>query len=350
VRRRAAIGAAGLVVAAGVAAFVLLGGDSGESAGAASVSDAATSTATATVQRTDLVERDTVSGTLGYADQETVTGRLRGTYTRLPAEGAILRNGAVLYDVDGAPGAVLLDGSFPTWRDLRVGVADGADVKELERNLVALGYDPNGDVTVDEHFDWATKAAVQRWQDAMGLQKSGVVELGRVVFQETPRRVATVHAQLGGNAGGPVFDTTSTRRTVTVALDAAKQDEAVVGEAVRVELPDGSVVDGTVSEVGRVAQTTETATVIQVTVSLKKGAHVPALDQAPVSVDLVSERRRGVLTVPVTALVARPGGGYAVEAAADHGLVAVTPGLYTDSLVEVSGSGLRAGMQVVVPA
>jgi len=69
-----------------------------------------------------------------------------------------------------------------------------------------------------------------------------------------------------------------------------------------------------------------------------------------VSVDLVSERRRDVLTVPVTALVARPGGGYAVESAADHILVAVTPGLYTDSLVEVSGSGLRAGMRVVVPA
>jgi peptidoglycan hydrolase-like protein with peptidoglycan-binding domain len=348
VRRRTAIGAAGVVVAAGVAAFVLLGGDSGEPAGAASVSD--TATTTATVRRTDLVERDTVSGTLGYADQQAVAARLRGTYTWLPEEGTVLKNGAVLYEVDGKPGAVLLDGSLPMWRDLRTGIDDGPDVKELERNLVALGYDPDGDVTVDEHFDWASKAAVQRWQDDLGVEETGVVEPGRVVFQETPRRVATVRAQLGGTVGGPVFDTTSTRRTVSIPLDASKQDEAYVGEPVQVELPDGSYVSGKVTEVGRVAQASENGTFVDVTVTLAKGAKVPALDQAPVSVYLVRERRRGVLTVPVTALVARPGGGYAVESAGDHSLVPVTPGLYADSLVEVSGAGLRAGMSVVVPA
>jgi peptidoglycan hydrolase-like protein with peptidoglycan-binding domain len=349
VRRRTAIGGAGVVVAAGIAAFVLLGGDSGGSAGAASVDDSGTTTAT--VRRTDLVERDTVSGALGYADPQTVVNRLRGTYTRLPEPGTVLRGGSVLYDVDGKPGAILLDGSLPAWRDLRVGVDDGADVEELERNLVALGYDPNGDVTVDEHFDWATKAAVERLQDALGLEQTGVLELGRAVFQETPRRVATVRAQLGGSAGpGPVYETTGTGRTVTVALDAAKQDEAVAGEAVQVELPDSSVVEARVSSVGRVARTTENGTVVDLTVTLKKGAAVPALDQAPVSVYLVRERRRDVLAVPVTALVARPGGGYAVESADDHRLLPVSPGLYADSLVEVSGPSVHAGLRVAVPA
>jgi hypothetical protein len=62
-----------------------------------------------------------------------------------------------------------------------------------------------------------------------------------------------------------------------------------------------------------------------------------------------------VLAVPVDALVALAGGGYAVEEVTSdgsHQLVAVTPGLFDDAqgLVEVSGKGLAAGQRVVVPA
>ena len=61
------------------------------------------------------------------------------------------------------------------------------------------------------------------------------------------------------------------------------------------------------------------------------------------------------LVVPVDALLALTGGGYAVEVAgADgaHHLVPVTLGLFDDAdgLVQVSGSGLSAGQRVVVPA
>jgi len=60
------------------------------------------------------------------------------------------------------------------------------------------------------------------------------------------------------------------------------------------------------------------------------------------------------LAVPVTALLAQPGGGYAVEvvsAGGTHHLVPVSLGLFDDAdgLVQVSGSGLAVGQQVVVP-
>jgi multidrug efflux pump subunit AcrA (membrane-fusion protein) len=61
--------------------------------------------------------------------------------------------------------------------------------------------------------------------------------------------------------------------------------------------------------------------------------------------------RKGVLAVPVNALLALAEGGYAVEV--DRGgrreLVGVTLGLFADGLVEVKGHGLAAGDRVVVP-
>jgi hypothetical protein len=57
--------------------------------------------------------------------------------------------------------------------------------------------------------------------------------------------------------------------------------------------------------------------------------------------------------VPITALLAQGGGGYAVEEIGRQGhyLVAVSPGAFDDAagLVQVTGPGLAAGQRVVVP-
>ena len=78
------------------------------------------------------------------------------------------------------------------------------------------------------------------------------------------------------------------------------------------------------------------------------------LDQAPVTVSIVSQSVKNVRTVPVNALLAQPG-GYSVEvvgADGTHRLVPVTIGLFDDDagLVQVTGPGLVAGQRVVVPA
>jgi hypothetical protein len=79
------------------------------------------------------------------------------------------------------------------------------------------------------------------------------------------------------------------------------------------------------------------------------------LDQAPVQVAITTATVRQALVVPVNALLALRGGGYAVEvvdARAGHHLVAVTPGLFDDAdgLVQVTGSGLVPGDRVAVPS
>jgi len=167
-----------------------------------------------------------------------------------------------------------------------------------------------------------------------------------------------------GATATQILNTTSADLVVTVQLDATKQSEAVVGEPVTVQLPDGSTVDGKITAVSPVAQSTSSSSssaaagggaastpsaTVPVTIALTGGHHVQGLDQAAVSVNFQQQVERGVLSVPVTALLATPGGGYAVQTvdqAGVHKLVPVTPGLFAGGFVQVSGSNLVDGMQV----
>ena len=86
---------------------------------------------------------------------------------------------------------------------------------------------------------------------------------------------------------------------------------------------------------------------IPVTIELRgKAARGSGLDQAPVDVGFEVERAEDVLTVPIKALLARQGGGFAVQLAGSGRIVPVEPGLYADDLVEVAGE-LSEGDAVV---
>jgi membrane fusion protein, multidrug efflux system len=337
--------AVALAVGIGVAAG---GGSDGEEGGGSA------GTASAAVQRRDLVERETFSGALGYADERSVIGNLQGTVTWVADEGSVLERGQVLYRVNQQP-VVLMYGATPAWRPMAEG-DDGADVRQLERNLVELGFDPEGDIEVDGDYDWATAAAVRDWQDALGVEETGTVELGQVVFLSGARRVGAIETGVGSSAGPgvPVMVTTSTRRSVTVELDARRQDLVSVGDRERVTLPDGERVTARVTEVGAVAKAAnaDADPTITVTLTLASAKGVTALDQAPVEVEIAKERSRDALSVPVTALLALAGGGYGVEVREGDGtrIVAVETGLYADGYVEVSGDGIKEGVEVVVPA
>ncbi len=188
-----------MVAAAVLIVAVTAGGGSG-----AAGTSGSTSLATVKVERRDLVERDTETGTLGYADPRPVVNRTSGTITWLPAPGRVIHIDHTLFKVDDQP-IVLLNGATPAYRALQAGVSDGPDVRELERNLHALGYDTGAPMTVNGTWDGATTAAVERWQTAHGLSVTGSIPLGGVVFQPgTARRVSAVQATLGGtgSAGG----------------------------------------------------------------------------------------------------------------------------------------------------
>jgi peptidoglycan hydrolase-like protein with peptidoglycan-binding domain len=316
----------------------------------------AAATAAATVQRQDLNGQTKVSGTLGYAGSASVQSPLAGRITWLPTAGQMIGRGGTLLSVNNQA-VQLFYGAKPTWRDLAEGVDDGPDVKQLERNLAALGYDPGHQMTVDNHYTAATAAAVMRWQKARGLDQTGrFTTTMPAVFLPWAARVKTVNATVGDRAapGGPVLQVTSDRHQVTVDLDVSQQSYVHTGDQVDVVLPDGRHTGGRVSDVGRVAQTSgsgqEQTTTIPVTVALDHPSAGGRLDQAPVDVYVTTQTRRGVLAVPVTALLALKEGGYAVETidvAGQRHLVAVRLGVFSNGMVEVAGAGLRAGTKVV---
>ncbi|WP_084959611.1 efflux RND transporter periplasmic adaptor subunit [Thermoactinospora rubra] len=349
-RRGLAAAAAIVVVGAGAAAAVLLQ-DSGTDAATPSP---ARPLATAEVTREDLVDTKTVDGTLTYSDERRVAAETSGTVTWAPEQGAVVRRGRSLLKVDREP-VTLMYGTLPLYRDLYWGVSDGPDVTQLERNLKALGY--GDDLDVDDHFSYATYAAVLEWQEDRGLAETGRITAAQVVFLPSAVRVKEVKAEVGDKVrpGQQVLTVSGTDLRIHVDLDAEDQALAREGAKVSVELPGGEQVAGRITEVGKVAETSgsreEESTTIDVEITLDKRPKT-RLDHAPVEVELESERHENVLSVPVEALLALREGGFGVEVV-EGGRTRIVPvelGAFGSGRVAVEGQGLSEGMKVGVPA
>jgi peptidoglycan hydrolase-like protein with peptidoglycan-binding domain len=371
--RRGRVAAAGVVVVAaavGVAVWRTVGAPSTVDP----LDTPAVSTTSVAVTRGDVTQRVQVSGVLGYDGSWSAVDQLPpGILTAAADPGTAVVRGADLFAVSGTP-AVLLYGGSPAYRDFEAGMGDGADVRELEENLVTLGMDPGHAVTVDNHFTSATRAAIVRWQAARGLPaagRTGVLHLGEVLFLPGALRIGQQLSTVGGSVGPgtPVLSGTSTSRVVTVQLTADRQSLVHPGDQVLVTLPGTAPVTGSVARIGRVAAVAATGgpggggsgsgggtgpATVPVTVTLQVPPGAGDLDQAPVQVAITVAQHKAVLTVPVTALLARPGGGYQLRVLDGDGrrLVDVRPGLYDEvaGAVEVTGDGLAPGQTVEVPA
>jgi hypothetical protein len=342
------------------------------------------------VEKRELSAMVSLGGTLTYqaapdGSPYSVINQAQGTYTELPVPGQVISQGQVLYRVNESP-VVLLYGSIPAYRTLSPG-ASGADVAELNADLIALGYATTTQLSATStFFGSATSAAVERLQASLGVTLNGTLSLGQAVFEPTAVRVTSLSAQLGGStlSGQTVLQGSSTTRQVQVAVDASQQTDVAVGDTVTITLPNNQTTSGVVSSVGTVAACPSssgssgsngsssssptpgtdtcpsvssggsTSPTVTVVVSPSDPAATGTWDQAPVQVTVTTSTVPRALVVPVTALLAQSGGGYAVEVVdpqGAHHLVSVSLGLFDDAdgLVQVTGSGLVPGQEVVVP-
>ena len=336
--------------------------------------------ATATVVRTNLATTVLTEGTLGYAPTPPVVNQIAGTYTWLPPAGSRIRAGRALLRVDNLP-VVLMRGSTPAWRPFALGMTAGPDVRELQANLIALGYAAGLLSAPTGQFDLPTLYAVERWQLANGYAVTGEIALGQVVFLPSAIRVGAQNAAPGQAAtpGQQPYQATTDQRTVTVPLN---PDLPTVrsGEAVAIVLPSNATTPGTAVAIGPApaapssstsggsggsggsgnsgsadtsggSTTPSAAATDMLTVRPDRPGATGTGDGVPVQVSLPTQSVSGVLAVPVTALLALSGGGYGVEIVTGSGtdrLVGVQTGIFAGGQVAISGPGIAPGAKVVV--
>lgn len=306
---------------------------------------------TAEVTRETLVDTESHDGKLGHGDTTTIAARESGTLTGLPATGATVTRGKPIYRLDNKP-ITLLYGTLPAYRTLRPGV-EGPDVKQLEKNLWALGY---RGYTVDDEYTSATAEAVEEWQDDLGRGETGRVEPGHIAYAPGAVRVDSHEAEAGAvvEPRTDLLNITGTTLVATVSLEVDAQRLARKGATAEVTLPDGRTVPGRITGVETVVEPGEAGqddtTALEVTVGFGRAPR--GMDTATVTVDFTASERVDVLTVPVAALLALAEGGYGLEVVdgSSTRTVPVETGLFADGRVEVSGAGVTAGMRVGVPS
>ena len=359
-RRWLITGVVVVVVAAAVIAAAAEGVFNGSGSRGPGAAGTAYRTSTATVKRETLTSQSSLSGTLADSGTYTIVNQATGTITTMPEVGKTVRQGGVLYQVSGNP-VVLLYGNVPDYRDMSAGLT-GADVREFNKALIALGYTTRADVLAAGlgmgYLSAATTTAWEDYQTALGVTvPSATVTLGQVVFLPTAAKISTWETGITpGTSAAPgtaLMTATSPVPQVTINLDPSLETEIKAGDKVEIDLPEGGVTTGVVTQVSKVASTNDSGvTTVPVYVSLDHPKAARNLSSAPVTVKVTTGSVASALVVPVAALMARPG-GYAVEVTGPggHHLVKVGVGLFDDAdgMVQVTGN-LTPGQHVVVPA
>jgi len=273
--------------------------------------------------------------------------------------------------------SILMYGDISVRREFREGMSPGKDIKQLEENLFALGYADFGISQIDQAFDISTANAIKKMQADLGLIETGSISIGDVVFlpgtsviqssQAFPflgtsvnsnvpllslKTTEKIETKIGER--GEVSTTVESLQRVKTSIEVADKELIIIGSSVKVELPDESIVSGTVREIGSIAvwpQGNQTGNpLLEVSASINGNIVFHQWTGAVVTVLITQTLVEGVLAVPIPSLVALLGGGYGLEILEGDStkLVAVETGVYDDGWVEVKGEGLTEGSKVVV--
>jgi hypothetical protein len=295
--------------------------------------------------------------------------------TRLPKLGAVLRQGSLLLTISGRP-TFLLEGAQPSYRDLGPGVR-GADVRQLERALRRVGFDPG---KVDGAYDARTGAAVERLYRRYGFRpvvaserqladirprEAGMIKGARaragvqvpadeVIFvPSTPVRVTKRLVTLGANPHGALIMVTDSVVAVDGSVPVEQAGLVKVGDAVELDESSlGIAAKGTVSQVAN-RPGTNGADGFHVWFSVLVADAPPSLVGASVRLTIpISSTGKAGLAVPASAVSLGPDGKSRVQRSASGQLdfVTVEPGLSAVGYVAVKApaDNLAAGDLVVV--
>lgn len=290
-----------------------------------------------------------------HVDVDQVIGHHDGNVTALAPLGAPVVAGDRLYEVNTDPTYALIADHVVNDRTLKKGVSDGRDIEALETNLVALGFDPDAELTVDRAWDDETTAAVDRWLASLDLDETGTTTPELFQFVEPDSVVIGHLVDVGDEVDEPtaVLDVGRSLRRVSAEVGTDDQDLVAIGDTVEIVLPDGTTSPGSIVEIASSAtETGNGESVIALEVSPADPTGLGDLVEAPVRIEIERRRTDAVLAVPTAALVGLVSGGNAVEVVRADGstqLVAVELGETADGWIEIVAGQLVEGDQVVIP-
>lgn len=311
-------------------------------------------TETVTVTRGDLVESVDRNGSVGFGSESTLPIEADGLVTETRESGDSVGPGDVLLRVSNRP-VTLAEGTQPLYRELRrvgsserdaandrIGLQTGADVEQLQRFLLAAGFDDNGRLEADGTFGLTTERAVEDWQREVGHSATGKVDRSQLVFVAGQVRIESAPGI--GEAFNSVSVTSGSPK-ITLTVNDAQRSFFTVGTDVELESL-GLTATGRVTSQKRTVNE-EGSTAFAIEIELAAGSDLGGAETAKVIATKTSAE--DVLSVPVRALVALAEGGWAVQVDAPGGatLKAVELGLVIDGRAEISG--IDEGTELVVP-
>ncbi|MDI6022710.1 peptidoglycan-binding protein [Leucobacter sp. UT-8R-CII-1-4] len=315
----------------------------------------ATKVSTESIQSGQLKAETTVPGTLDFAAPASMLATTTGTLTYLPSAGAVLHAGEAIYRADQQP-VILMTGAMPAWRDFEPGMNPGDDVTQLQQNLGALGY---FDGEADGRYTWGTREAVYDWKKDVGFEPDYSLSRSSIIFASGSIRIDSIEPSIGSSVapGTKLFGITSPSKMVTADVPIKNAEIAVAGTPVTIDLPNGSSTTGTIASVGSPTERTQDnkkTVVLPISVALSDQEALGQLTKISVTLHFEQVVREDVLSVSVDALVPIAEGKFALElprksADAERKLLPVELGIFAADRVEVSGKGIKAGLEVTVP-
>ena len=277
--------------------------------------------------------------------------------------------------VEGYSASLLMFGDLSVWRDMKEGIAPGEDINQLQLNLIALGYGTTETLEMDSIFDPNTAAAIMKLQSDLNLISSGEIGFGEIIFAPGTSMVNSsstlpnigekiktsvelfsltpiekISTQIGSD--GAISIASKSLQKIEIQVDVADQNLVLKGSEVEIELPDESTIVGIVHEVGSFAVVPQDGDpFLEVSIAVEGSTEYFKWTGAVVTVNATKELAKGVLASPVNGLLALLSGGYALEILTETGttLVPVETGIYADGWVEINGSGLQPGTEIIVP-
>lgn len=309
-------------------------------------------------ERQDLVVSHEASGSVVAVASQAVSSPADGTVVKIVEPGAMVRTGDVLAVVDDRP-VTAIAGTIPMWRDLEVGDV-GADVEQLETALAALGFDPDGNVTIDTEYTFATAAMVTDWQEGSGQEESGSVRSFAVVVIAEPMTVASGDVSVGAivREGDDLIQLDSLEQMVVASIPVADAISLSIGDAVDLRFPDRSTLPGVVHALTLGTDTTVRIAEISFFVDSVEDldgndaeqALTPSFEGVTVEISWDEVVAADALTVPADVFRHLDDGSYVLDVVNDDGTVtsfAVELGRHVGNLVEVAG--LPVGASIIRP-